>query len=195
MNFKNLFLIIFFYFVYTIRIIISIPVNALLLFILLFPESQNRLKKFHIWMHNFTDFDKIMDSFEKTIAVKNRTLNYLSIAFTLHPIFYIILGVGDCLTHSHFVKWCYIKWCIANKKEIPDIKIVEILSISPLIKGNHAFLYYYSNGKVCFWTPYQSEIIIGENAIIDNRKDKLIEFFEKKYGNEYINYLFPVCMT
>jgi len=192
MNFKNLFLITFFYFVYTIRIIISIPINFLLIFFLLFPMCRNRLTKFYKIIHNNINFDDVLNAFEKNMRSKNRVLHYLTISFTLHPIFYIILGIGDCLTHSHFVKWSYVKWCLEHKKSIPYLEIVEILSVKPMVKGNHAIIFYSNEAGVHLWTPYNTQIIYCNELLDNNLEDYIVKYFENKFGNKYINFLFPI---
>jgi hypothetical protein len=178
-------LVIFFYFVYILRLILSIPANIILSVLFLSSKKRYKIKEINIAIHNLVMLNDILDVQRYQTKEQNRKLNYLTIFFTLHPIIYIMLGYGDCLTHSYFVKWCYIKWCLENKKEIQNLRIVEIISIRPIIVGNHSFLYY-EDGKILnAWTPYSEQLFYNDS-------DAII-YFETKFGNKYIQKLFSIA--
>lgn len=178
---KKYFLIAFFYTVYTIRLILSVFVNFLLFFLLISKKNRNKIRDVENMIKKSDEFGVFLSLFDLTCRKDNIVIHYLTIFFTLHPKLYIIIGYGDCLTHSNFTRWAFYKWCSDHGKEKPNMNIVEIISMKPIITKNHSFIFVKENNNIRMWTPYRER---NSSNITDS-----IVYFELKYKCLYYHKL------
>lgn len=177
--FKALFAVTFFYVVYILRLLISIPVNIILLGLFLFPSKREKLTRF-LNSLECDDYDSFLEDFFKEFKY-----SYTMIFFTIHPILFIMLGVGDCMTYSKFVKWSLKKWLKYNGYSKEKIYCREILSKNPLVRYNHNILCMKTiDNEFNLYTPYKYDPD-------STNKEEVIDYFEISNGCEYFKFWLP----